>query len=226
MTKAAERLAHAREARAFHPRGRTCHATVETYGGDYGVDLLDRAAEYPALARLSRGAGLPPGWPDVLGVAVRVRDAGGPGADLDLLASTVVGTAPVARHVPWPRRRAVSPYTSVAGYRTRRGRRYLAVLPDPGVPPLAGVPGGFRLAVASAWGAWRVFGRVRLTGLAPDELDAALAFDPVLRTVPGLAPEGWLWRLRAAAYEGSRAGRLSAWSNTNARQGRAAASDN
>jgi hypothetical protein len=206
----AQRVAAARRARALHPRGRTYHATVMTCGGGgYGVDLLDHGAVYPALARLSRGAGLPGGWPDVLGVAVRVWDAGGPGADLDLLASTVAGTAPVARHVPWPRRRARSPYTTIAGYGTRLGRRYFAVLPDPDAPPLAdpGVPARFRLAVASASGNWWVFGRLALTRPAPDGLDAAVAFDPVVRTVQGLRPQGWLWRLRAAAYEGSRRGR-------------------
>jgi hypothetical protein len=43
------------------------------------------------LVRLSRGVGLPSGWPDVLGVAVRVQDGGGVGIDLDLLVSTTVG---------------------------------------------------------------------------------------------------------------------------------------
>lgn len=209
----AQRVAAARRARALHPRGRAYHATVMTCGGGgYGVDLLDHGAVYPALARLSRGAGLPVGWPDVLGVAVRVWDAGGPGADLDLLASTVAGTAPVARHVPWPRRRARSPYTTIARYGTRLGRRYFAVLPDPDAPPLVdpGVPARFRLAVASASGNWWVFERLALTRPAPDGLDAAVAFDPVVRTVQGLRPQGWLWRLRAAAYEGSRHGRRSA----------------
>jgi hypothetical protein len=170
VSRMAQRVAAARRARALHPRGRTYHATVMTCGGGgYGVDLLDHGAVYPALARLSRGAGLPGGWPDVLGVAVRVWDAGGPGADLDLLASTVAGTAPVARHVPWPRRRARSPYTTIAGYGTRLGRRYFAVLPDPDAPPLAdpGVPARFRLAVASASriggssGDWPSLGRRR-----------------------------------------------------------------
>jgi hypothetical protein len=212
VSKVAERVAAVRHARALHPRGRTYRAAVTTYGGGaYGIDLLDRAAEYPALARLSRGVGLPGRWPDVLGVAVRVRDAGGPGADLDLLASTVLGAAPLARHMPWPRWRVASPHTTIAGYGTRLGRRYFAVLPDPDAPFLGEprVPARFRLAVATASGRWRVFGRLALTEPAPEGLDAAVAFNPVARAVQGLRPQGWLWRLRAAAYEGSFKGRKS-----------------
>jgi hypothetical protein len=41
----------------------------------------------------------------------------------------------------------------------------------------------------------------------PPADDAGLAFDPVVRQVPGLTPDGVLQRVRAAAYAGSRAGR-------------------
>jgi hypothetical protein len=214
----AARLAAARQARALHPRGRTFCGRVQIFGGDHGVDLLDRAGQYRALVRLSRGIGLPAGWPDVLGVAVRIHDAAGPGADVDVLVSTVLARAPLARHVPAPRRRLAATYTTVAGYRTGRGRRYLAVVPDPAaadlgvdLDALAAAAGrgraGFLLACASAVGRWRVFGRVDLDASVPPELDRALAFDPMLRGAAGLRAEGWLWRVRAAAYRGSRGGR-------------------
>jgi hypothetical protein len=216
----AERVAAARRARALHPRGRTFTGRVRVLGGDHGVDMLDRAGEYRALVRFSRGLGLPAGWPDVLGVALRIRDAAGPGADVDVLTSTIVARAPLARHVPMPRRRLAVAYTTVAGYGTGRGRRYLAVLPDPvGDEPGADLDGlaaaaargrvGFLLAVASLAGRWRVFGRVDVDAPTPPDLDRAVAFDPVLRGAAGLRTEGWLWRSRAAAYRGSRAGRGS-----------------
>jgi hypothetical protein len=214
-------LAAARRARAVHPRGRTYPATVHTLGGGrYGVDLLDRADRWPALIRFSRGAGLPDRWPDVLGVALRIPDGGGPGADLDILLSTTLGVAPAARHVPAPGRRLAGPYTTVAGYRTRRGRRHLALLPDPTgadlgtrLDELGAAAGGGRvsllLAIAARHTGWRVFGGVLVDTRHPidGEADAGLAFDPVLHAAPGLCPDGLLQRIRAAAYLGSRRGR-------------------
>lgn len=215
----ADAVAAARHARALHPRGRTFEATVRTCGGGgYGVDLLDRAGRYHALVRLSRGAGLPEPWPDVLGIGLRVRDGGGPGADLDLLFSTAAGRVPLARHVPMPRRDLAVPYTTLAGYGTRRGRRYLAVLPDPAADDLGAeldtltilAVGGrvrFLLAIAAPLSGWRVFGRIALGGPVGSDVDRALAFDPLRRAAPVLRTDGPVWRLRAAAYRGSRRGR-------------------
>jgi hypothetical protein len=209
-------VATLRRARAVHPRGRTFVATVTTHGlsGDYGVDLLDRAGRYRGLVRLSRGAGLPARLPDVLGVAVRVFDGGGPGADVDLLASTVLCGAPLGRHIPFPRFRLRSTYSSIAGYRTRHGRRYIAVLPSR--PAATGVragdrfpPESFRLAVAGPFGRWRSFGRIDLSTEAPADVNSALAFDPIARQAPGLAAVGLLQQIRDAAYRGSRLGRAA-----------------
>jgi hypothetical protein len=134
------------------------------------------------------------------------------------LFSTTVGAGPVVRHVPAPGRRLAGPYATVAGYRTRLGRRHLALLPDP-----AGIDLGTRqdgldarradgevallLAAAGRTGRWRTFGRVVLDEPVPPADDAPLAFDPVVRQVPGLTPDGVLQRVRAGAYAGSRAGR-------------------
>jgi hypothetical protein len=208
-------VAAARGARALHPRGRTFHATVRILGSGSGTALLERAAEHRALVRFSRGAGLPAGWPDVLGVALRICHAGGHDVHLDLLASTAAGRAPLARHVPMLRRRLATTYTTVAGYRTRDGRRYLAVLPDPAAEDIgtdldtltaAAVRGRarFLLAVGTATGRWRVFGHLTVGEPIPQEVDRGLAFDPVRHRVPELQTDGVLWRLRAAAYRGSR----------------------
>ena len=174
-------VARARKARAVHPRGRAYQATLTVSGGAAcGVPLLDQPGAYRATVRLSRGIGLPDGWPDVLGFAVRVHGGDGPGADVDLLVSTALGRAPGARHVPMPRLGFDTTYTTIAGYATPRGRRYLAVLP------------GYSLAVATALGRWRVIGGVRLGAPVPGE---GLAFDPIRNTATGLRPAGLLWRL-------------------------------
>lgn len=208
-------VAAARGARALHPRGRTFHATVRALGGGSGTVLPRGVAEHRALVRFSRGAGLPAGWPDVLGVAVRICHAGGQDVHLDLLTSTTAGHAPLARHVPMPRRRLATAYTTVAGYRTGHGRRYFAVLPDPtaddvgaDLDTLTAVAARgrarFLLAVGTATSGWRPFGRLTVGGPLPAEVDRELAFDPVRHRTPGLHTDGLLWRLRAAAYRGSR----------------------
>ena len=212
--------AAARRARVLHPHGRTFHATLRTFGGGaYGVDLFERARDYPALARLSRGGGLPGSWPDILGIALRVHDPDG-GGDFDLLASTTVGSAPLARHIPFAKRRIATTYTTVIGYGTRHGRRYLAVLPDPASADLgadldalsAAVAGGgasLLLAVATPASRWQVVGKVLLGAPVPADVDGQLAFDPVLRSPPGLNTVGAVWRLRAVTYRGSRHGRCA-----------------
>lgn len=216
----ARAVACARQGRALHTRGRTFRATVRAFGGaeSYGVAVLDRHGDHDALVRFSRGAGFPAGWPDVLGVAVRIFGGGGPSTDLDLLMSTTLGGQPLARHVPMLRRRFTVTYTTIGGYRTVRGRRYLAALPDPSLPDLpadvdvltdaaATDRAGLLLAVASAFGGWRVWGRLTVNTPLPAEVDEYLAFDPLLPCVQGLRAEGPLWRLRDVTYRGSRVGR-------------------
>jgi hypothetical protein len=202
--------------RAVHPIGRTFHATARTRGGESsGVPFLDVAGEYPALVRLSRGAGLPAFLPDVLGAAVRILDGAGPGVDLDLLVSTAVGRSPLLRHLPAPRRHLTSVYTSMAGYRTRHGRRYFALLPDRrgvrmGADPAAVPTDGrarFLVAVAGRRGRWRVIGQLVLRSPVTAEVDERLAFDPLVSGVAGLHADGLLWRARRMAYRGSRKGR-------------------
>lgn len=216
---AARAVAATRRARALHPRGRTFRATVRTFGGGAcGLEPFEDARDFPALARLSRGAGLPDRWPDILGIALRVHGWAPDGGDFDLLASTTVGQAPLARHLPLPRRRIGTTYTTVIGYRTRRGRRYLAVLPDPRSADLgtdldtlsAAVAAGgasLLLAVATRAGKWHVFGRILLGEALPSHVDEELAFDPVGHDAPWLLADGPMWRLRAVTYRGSRHGR-------------------
>ncbi|MEV0719414.1 phosphodiesterase [Asanoa sp. NPDC050611] len=191
-------LSRVRHGRAVHKVGRTFEATFTSHGT---VVPFDRSGKHPALVRLSRGAGLPRGWPDVLGVAVRVRDGGGPGRDLDLLVSSALGRAPLVRQVPFPRRRmSAAGYTSIATYRTRQGRRLFAAFPTTS-------PTRLLVATASRTGRWRVAGHLDLGQAVSPEVDRGLTFDPLMRSVPGVVAAGLLWRLRATAYRESRRGR-------------------
>lgn len=97
-------LARLRGARAFHPRGAAYAASwvpadhVRLRDGDAGT-----AQEHDAIVRVSRGVGLPPALPDVLGVAVRVIDLHGRDQHQDLLLASVAG-AGLGSRVLVPRR--------------------------------------------------------------------------------------------------------------------------
>ncbi|GAA0250995.1 hypothetical protein [Cryptosporangium japonicum] len=188
---------------ALHPRGTVVRAVVHRDGlaEPVGVPWIDRPGHDDAVVRLSRATGLPRPFPDVLGLAVRVDPDGDPA---DLLLSTT-GRAPLARHVLRPRYDArAATYTSVLPYRAPAGPVLLGAFP---AAARAGRP-AFHLAVAAPTGPWRRFARLELAGTGCG--DADLAFDPVLRPLPGLTLPEPLATLRAASYRASREGRVRA----------------
>ncbi len=206
-------LARWRGGKPMHPRGAVFDAVLERHGGppDRGVPWLDAVASDPAVVRLSRGAGLPAPFPDLLGLAVRLP---GDGAPIDLLLSTT-GRGPLTRLLPLPRRDAATVYSSIMAYRSDAGALRLAALPEAaGVPsdpgPLAGAVSRdglrFTLAVARGLGPWQPFATLTLTGAVP-ALDPDVRFDAVQNPPPGLVPDGPMARFRAPSYRRARAAR-------------------
>jgi len=208
-------LARLRRRRAFHPRGVVFEAAV-TAAEEMPTPLEGHAA----LVRLSRAAGLPDGWPDVAGIAVRILDAGGPGRHQDLLLSSVGRRRPL-HHLLRPTRRPGSvTYSTVLPTRVDGSARLLtAQLVGPGAATAVGLQG---LATAVERGGVRVelhavplvAGRARrLLTLrlgrrgAPGEGER-LRFHPA-NAAAGLRPIG-LMALRDAAYRGSSRGRAEA----------------
>jgi len=201
--------------RVLHPVGRTFLGYLDVPGGLHtGVPLLDQPGRYRATARLSKGAPTPRGWPDVLGLAVRVHDVAGRPVDLLMSSSTRL---PVLRQVFLPRRRIAGPYTSLAGYRTPQGRRYLGAWSPSGASLGTRLDevahamwlgdATYVLAVASRGGRWQRWGELRLEEALPPAADAALAFDPAGNDLPELRATGLLQQLRRATYRGSQRGR-------------------
>ncbi|MGW8644899.1 hypothetical protein, partial [Micromonospora chalcea] len=136
VERAAAALARLRHARLLHPAGRTFGGEVRiwgTPGPPTGVPLLDLPGRWPATIRLSKGVPTPGAWPDVLGVAVRLRRD--PEPPVDLLFSSSAA-APVLRNLPLPRRRFTGTYTSIMPFRAGGRRLFLAVLADPESPDL------------------------------------------------------------------------------------------
>lgn len=189
-------------AKPLHPRGEIFTATVTRSGlkSAVGAPWVDESGVDHAQVRLSRAIGLPRGWPDILGLALRVPGAEGFG---DLLFATT-GRGTVGRFVLLPSRSTTSRiYTTLIPYRTTSGPLLLAADPDG--------PSAFMLACARPAEAWQLFGRIVLEpspAVKTDEIDdVGPAFDPVLNQFPGLSYYPWAARLREGSYRAARRAR-------------------
>ncbi|MFF5505628.1 phosphodiesterase [Streptomyces roseolus] len=168
--------------------------------------------------RWSRAAGLPGRLPDGLGLALKVKDAGGPDRPLDLLL-TSSGSGSLTRHLPLPRTDALAgPYSSLSGYRFPDRVRVVAAFPDEpgrGLPvrpselaaALARRPTRFRICAAARGEPWRPFAVLSVHPAHPVPAPDTVAFDPYAASLADLPPTDRLRTVREAAYAGSRQGR-------------------
>jgi hypothetical protein len=225
-------LARVRRRKPLHPRGLVVPASLLRHGlagdgGPLGAPFLDEPGSDVGIARISRSAGLPDGWPDVWGLALRLdvdgqhAQAASRVADL-LLAGSFAGAA--GRHALALRRGLQAPLTCVLPYRTATGRSVLigapersAELPshrDELAAHLAEHTLTLALAVAEPRASWRPFGTLTVGGAAlgsgnghgrPDDV----SFEPVLNPLPGLALPEPLATIRSRAYAGARAARAA-----------------
>jgi hypothetical protein len=200
VLRAVTRLISARPAgKPLHPRGSTTRGTLCRFGSATrtGAQWLDGTGDDRVIVRQSRAVGLPPPFPDVFGLAVRVPTSGGGHGDL-LLASTGLGR--LTRFILTLARSPHSrPMTTLLPYRTPLG------------PVLLSAEFRDRTTITMSWavlfGAWHPFAELRLDDDAGDEPDTPLSFEPVANTVPGLVTYDWVRRLRAPAYATARRSR-------------------
>jgi hypothetical protein len=220
----ARQVARLRAAPALHPSGVMAAGTLEVPGdpsGGWGVAWLDRPGVHTVTARWSRAAGLPGGLPDGVGLALRVEDADGTGATLDLL-FTSCGRGRLGRRLPLPRRDAMSgPYSTLTAYLVGDRHRLLTahpVTPATGrvrVPvTLAGLRHAlaqetvrFRLCTEAAGEPRRMFASLTLGPAGPEPAGYTVSFEPYAHCLPGLRPSRTLRAARATAYAASRDGR-------------------
>ena len=210
------RVVQSRHRRFLHPAGRSFDGELTVRGAPTttGAGLLDRPARHRVTVRVSKGGGTPGGWPDILGLAIRVP---GPHEDgpSDLLLSTA-GRGRLSRHLPTPRRGFDTFFGSILAYRAGgpAGRPlYLAAVPEPGGQPwgasldsvaAAARTGRASLLLVVADGAdLHPWAQLTLGRELSGETDAELAFDPVRHTTAGLHPDGLVHATRAAAYRWS-----------------------
>lgn len=222
----ARQIARVRTAPALHPAGVTTTGTLEIPGdpaGGWGVEWLDRPGAHPVTVRWSRAAGLPGRLPDGVGLALRVENADGAGATLDLL-FTSCGPGRLGRRVPLPRRDALSgPYSTLTAYQVGDRSRLLTAHP---VTPAAGRARApvtlaglrhalgrgdvrFRLCTEATGEPRRMFAALTLAPAGPEPAEHTVSFEPYAHCLPGLRPSRTLRAARVAAYAGSRDGRRS-----------------
>ncbi len=229
-----EVLARIRGARrAVHTRGALFAARVELgpAAPDAGpsstasptVAALGGPAVHTALVRMSKNAGTPGSFPDMLGVAVRLTDL--PDGPVDLLFATVgrhrATGALLAPTTGWCRR----PYTTLLPYRADGVRVTLGLRPDEpdrarGTDPqvlreaVRRGPVAFTLVEKRARARWTPIGRLVLDLPMPDvAVDDGpggadpVTYEPVVNAHPRLQPVRAFAAIRSAAYTGSRRGR-------------------
>ncbi|MEV0146872.1 MULTISPECIES: hypothetical protein [unclassified Nonomuraea] len=111
-----------RGGRPLHPHGLLFDAELHLHGDaarTWGSPFLDERLELRGIARLSRSAGLPPPLPDILGIALRWRQAD---ADAELLLATT-GRTTLGRRLLRPATRwAPGLYGSLFPYEARGAR--------------------------------------------------------------------------------------------------------
>lgn len=183
-------------AKPLHPRGEVRSAVLRRFGTPpddaTGVPWLDEPGEDRVLVRRSNAVGLPTGWPDVRGLALRLEMPGG--GDL-LLATT--GTGRWTRFLLRPARDAHSaPLTSLLPYRGPKGALLLAADPFDGEK--------YCLRHARPGGTWTTFGELEV---GREQHDSNPSFDPVTRPLPGLRFPSWVARLREPSYRAARRSR-------------------
>jgi hypothetical protein len=219
-------LAALRRRRSLHPTGVGYQGqlVVGDGPGRPSVPLLRPGAAYPALLRFSRGAGLPEPLPDALGVAVKLPDVHGPGADQDLLLTSST-SRPLLRRLLFPARSYVrGAFSTALPYDLGGERVVLLLVPAPsesGRSPggvargggamaelrAAAVAGlGFELRTAGIFGPSQRLATLSVGQPLSAKQADTLRFNP-WTTGPGLRPSGWLNLLRDAAYRASQRGR-------------------
>jgi hypothetical protein len=214
-------LARLRSRRSLHPAGAGYHGWLEVpteHPARPGVPLLRAGSAHPALIRFSRGAGLPEPLPDALGVAIKLPDAYGPGADQDLLLTSSTDR-PLLRRLLFPARSFVrGAFSTALPYELGSERVVLLLVPV--LPPAGRFTGGalaelraatddglgFELRTAGTLGRSQPLATVTLGPSLSTEQTETLRFNP-WTTGPGIRPSGWLNLLRDAAYRASQHGR-------------------
>ncbi|GAB3870381.1 phosphodiesterase [Terrabacter terrigena] len=164
---------------------------------DLGVAVLEDRGAHACTVRVSRALGMPSGWWDVGGLALRLPGAGSHSGPADLLFATT-GTGRATRHVLRPVRHATErPLTTLLP--TTAGGRSLVLLVRP--TSREAEPRQYELAVAADGGDWQPVGLIDLLHEQPADEQR---FDPIVNELSGTRPPSWVVAMREPAYRWAR----------------------
>lgn len=191
-----------RRDKALHPVGHrgAGRLTILEHAPGLGVPALDESGDRACSLRWSRAMGLPQGWPDIEGLALRLPAASPDGDDADLLFAST-GEHAWSRYLLTLRPPGrFGRLTTLLPVRAR-GRAVtfgLSPLTDgaDGLPPAS-----YALEVARGTGPWARLGRLDVVWSEADTLDR---FDPVARPLAGVEQYGVVAALREPAYVAAR----------------------
>lgn len=196
-----------RPRRPIHTQGVLLTGTLERLGTGEpsGIAFLDAPGTTPVSARLSRSLGLPISWPDIIGLALRLKTDDG---DADVLLASTGWRVPARFALTWHRTAGAARLTSLMPYRSPKGAVILGVRTTSEDP---GAPGRLRgdtlweldLYWARPLGPWRKFGSLRLAPKLDGEgkvQDTRSRFDPLLNVLPTAGTYEWTRRLREHSY--------------------------
>ena len=176
--------------------------------------VFARRGQRPAFVRFSRGFGLPEPLPEILSIAVKIPDAYGSGRDQDLLL-TAAGDRPLLRQTFfWGRSHLDQHYSTVIAYRVGANNLLFGATPvvtarrsgDGDLDEIVNTAaaGGLALALRAApqLGAWRQIAQIEVGDRLDAAAERALTFSSE-NAGGGIAPDGFVNRVRGAAYEAS-----------------------
>lgn len=202
-----------RRPRPIHAHGVLLEGELRWYPrhGSSGIRWVDEPQPDPVavVARASRSAGLPTGWPDIVGLAFRVDSPEGP-ADVEL-ASTGFGV-PGRFMLMLHRSPSRARMGTLLPYRSERGPVLLCArtlgppqLPAP-LDDLAEVlereTWRLRLYYAFPTSRWRAFAELTLRRPAGDaDRDTGIRFDAVRNPLPTAGIYPWVRAFRQPTYE-------------------------
>ena len=194
-------LGKARDAKPLHPRGAIHAATLEITdpAPALGAVQFGERGTIDSLVRVSRAVGLPAPWPDIGGLALRLRPQAADGSRCDLLFAGT-GRGRITRWLLAVRREPVGgTLTTLLPMRSVSGPVQFILEPEEGVQPVT-----YRLGWARPGNSWQPLGRLVLGAEVEPVADPPVRFDPITNAVEGLENYPSVRKLREPAYRMAR----------------------
>lgn len=187
------RVAALRRGSAIHEVGTTYDAVVRTTGA--GPGPFEVVGEQAVVVRVSRGLGLPPPWPDVVGLGIRLV---GPTGPQDLLLDSC-GRGRLTRHVPTLRRDLDrGPLGTLIALRHGTTVFHVGAFPR----GRSGAGRVLDLATAPPYGRWTTVGSLVFGAPTADQ---SVRLSPANSSL-GVTLSPWWQQLRVWSYRASRKG--------------------